>query len=588
MRLLHAPTLKFQEFFDESSFPPYAILSHTWAAGEEITLQDMSSPYLPTKKGYAKITETCRLALAHGLEYAWVDTCCIDKTSSAELTESINSMFRWYQKARICFVYLSDMHAASMSAKAELAQCAWFTRGWTLQVKAVYLSCYFNGIAYNDSQELLAPRKIQFYNSQWACIGIKGHFDKDLSSITGIPVMAIQGTMRVGNFSVAQRMSWASKRVTTREEDISYCLLGLFDVHMPLIYGEGTKAFFRLQEEISKRTNDMTLFAWVPTTSPSSRYCSVLASSPSDYAGSGNIVRGSSDQDSEYSLTNKGVKMTTHPVFEPLSPAEPGPWSDCKTYRSILLVGSVSSSTRLSPLCYDTRRHIGIYIEMLGPGVFVRETNPLLCDKSNGIFIWERTHTFHFLQAPGDELLLIKYRLQSRIRIPSFALDNIKMQRGYSLTYWDLRQRICYAPRSDHEVIVFSFKASLGGRELNFAVLFQFNNDSGGVIFRLIDKRTLSSRLLFLFCARDMDKPMRWPTIEDELPDIMKLSDRLRVDVDGVAFNITASTKWKTAVIGSQPITFPTLDIQVVELSDARAVVHGEHGMEVDDRIAMS
>jgi len=121
MRLFHARSLKFQDF-NESSLPPYAILSHTWDAPEEVTLQDMTSPYLPSKKGYAKITETCRLALGHSLEYVWIDTCCIDKTSSAELTESINSMFRWYQKARVCYVYLSDLHTTW--AGPDLAQCA--------------------------------------------------------------------------------------------------------------------------------------------------------------------------------------------------------------------------------------------------------------------------------------------------------------------------------------------------------------------------------------------------------------------------------------------------------------------------------
>jgi hypothetical protein len=138
MRLLHCQTLSFREFYDESSFPPYAILSHTWAAGEEVTLQEMLAPGASTKTGYAKIKETCRLALQLGLEFAWVDTCCIDKSSSAELTESINSMFRWYQKAQICFAYLSDLQPSATSGKDELDQldqCAWFTRGWTLQVR---------------------------------------------------------------------------------------------------------------------------------------------------------------------------------------------------------------------------------------------------------------------------------------------------------------------------------------------------------------------------------------------------------------------------------------------------------------------
>ncbi|KAH8912420.1 HET-domain-containing protein [Coniochaeta sp. PMI_546] len=235
-------SLKFQDF-NESSLPPYAILSHTWNSPQEVTLEDMTSPYLPSKKGYTKITETCRLALSQGLEYAWIDTCCIDKTSSAELTESINSMFRWYQKARVCYVYLSDLHTAS--AGPELARCAWFTRGWTLQ-------------------EMLAPSTLEFYNMSWTLIGTRAQLQSILSDITSIPVQAITGERPLRLFSTAQRMSWASKRVTTRTEDVAYCLLGLFDVQMPLIYGEGNKAFYRLQEEIIRRNIDLTLFAWIP------------------------------------------------------------------------------------------------------------------------------------------------------------------------------------------------------------------------------------------------------------------------------------------------------------------------------------
>ncbi|KAJ9129985.1 HET-domain-containing protein [Coniochaeta hoffmannii] len=233
MRLFHARSLKFQDF-NESSLPPYAILSHTWDAPEEVTLQDMTSPYLPSKKGYAKITETCRLALGHSLEYVWIDTCCIDKTSSAELTESINSMFRWYQKAR------------------------------TLQ-------------------EMLAPLDLQFYNSRWALIGTKEELGKELSKITRIPIEAITAARSLRSFSAAARMSWASERVTTREEDIAYCLLGLFDVHMPLVYGEGNKAFYRLQEEIIKKTFDPSLFAWQPDDETAQTYLSVLATSPADF-----------------------------------------------------------------------------------------------------------------------------------------------------------------------------------------------------------------------------------------------------------------------------------------------------------------
>ncbi|KAB5532530.1 heterokaryon incompatibility protein-domain-containing protein [Coniochaeta sp. 2T2.1] len=276
MRLLHTGTLKFQDFA-ESNLPPYAILSHTWDESEEVSLQDMVSPYQPSKRGYAKITETCRLARSQGLDYAWIDTCCIDKTSSAELTESINSMFRWYHKARVCFVYLSDLHTTV--AGPEMAQCAWFRRGWTLQ-------------------ELLAPSTLEFHDISWVMVGTKTQLEKEVSGITSIPCTA------------------ASQRVTTRTEDVVYCLLGLFDVHMPLIYGEGSRSFHRLQEEIARQASDLTLFSWVPAeTAPG--YCSMLASSPAEFQHCGNVVP-FGNHSTGFSITNKGVEITAYMLLEPM------------------------------------------------------------------------------------------------------------------------------------------------------------------------------------------------------------------------------------------------------------------------------
>jgi hypothetical protein len=142
MRLINAKTLRFQDFFG-GDMPPYAIPSHTWET-DEVTFQDMASPYLPPKSGYTKITETCRLALEMDIEHAWVDSCCIDKSSSAELTESINSMFQWYENAAVCYVYLADLHPGT-EFRDGIDRCRWTNRGWTLQ-------------------ELIAPRNVYFYD----------------------------------------------------------------------------------------------------------------------------------------------------------------------------------------------------------------------------------------------------------------------------------------------------------------------------------------------------------------------------------------------------------------------------------------
>ncbi|KAI1341951.1 HET-domain-containing protein [Xylariaceae sp. FL0016] len=241
MRLIDVDTFELREFL-EDSIPPYAILSHRWEE-EEVLFQDMQNIELAKKKrGFEKIHGCCEQAKAEGWSWVWVDTCCIDKTSSAELSEAINSMFRWYQSAMVCFAYLSDV-ASSDSEEYEYDQSQWFKRGWTLQ-------------------ELLAPHKVSFYSRSWICIGEKSSMSRYISKITGISRDVLENRQEISTVPVAIRMYWASERKTTRIEDMAYALLGIFDVNMPLLYGEGTKAFQRLQEYIWKETNDHTLLLW--------------------------------------------------------------------------------------------------------------------------------------------------------------------------------------------------------------------------------------------------------------------------------------------------------------------------------------
>ncbi|KAF2265643.1 HET-domain-containing protein, partial [Lojkania enalia] len=249
--------------------PTYAILSHTWGE-EEVTFRDMVNGSGNKKKGYKKIQFCGRQADRDGLEFFWVDTCCIDKSSSAELSESINSMFQWYKEAKICYVFLSDVQSRQHHSQfeKEFWQSRWFTRGWTLQ-------------------ELVAPRNVEFYNAQWEHIGSKLEHKLLISRITGIDIRVLEGA-DPAICNVAQRMSWASARNTTRVEDRAYSLLGLFHVNMPMIYGEKENAFIRLQEEIIKNSEDYSLFAWHDHeidkgSSLKSIYRGVLAYSPANF-----------------------------------------------------------------------------------------------------------------------------------------------------------------------------------------------------------------------------------------------------------------------------------------------------------------
>ncbi|KAH6997978.1 heterokaryon incompatibility protein-domain-containing protein [Ilyonectria sp. MPI-CAGE-AT-0026] len=255
MRLLNAHTLEV-EFFAGNDVPGYAILSHTWGK-EEVTLQDIqrcSQAEMMEHERYGKLRGSCEIATSFGLNYIWIDTCCIDKSSSAELSEAINSMFRWYAESAVCIAFLEDVNSTSAfdGTNSMFKQSRWFTRGWTLQ-------------------ELIAPSKVVFYSDDWTPLGTRDSLKKDIQEATRIPEEMLEVTSqskwsrdrKLRQLSIAERMNWAAKRETTRSEDIAYCLLGLFDIHMPLLYGEGQKnAFKRLQEEIIKSTDDESIYAW--------------------------------------------------------------------------------------------------------------------------------------------------------------------------------------------------------------------------------------------------------------------------------------------------------------------------------------
>jgi Heterokaryon incompatibility protein (HET) len=291
MRLLRSTTLQIEEFV-ENEVPPYAILSHTWGENEVLFKDIQSLTDAQRKAGYKKVANCCRQAALDGIDWVWIDTCCIDKGSSAELSEAINSMFRWYRQAKVCYAYLSDVHEDNANIEQKdgsFARSRWFTRGWTLQ-------------------ELIAPISLIFFNSSWIVIGRKCDLSQALSEITNIDYQSLCG-QPVSQVSVANRMSWASKRVTTRTEDMAYCLMGLFDVHMPLIYGEGNGAFRRLQEEIMKDSEDQSLFSWT-TFDESEQTTGLLAESPANFVGSRNVVPFQIPfREAPYAMTNRGIRI---------------------------------------------------------------------------------------------------------------------------------------------------------------------------------------------------------------------------------------------------------------------------------------
>lgn len=261
MWLLDTTTLDLVDRVDPDKH--YAILSHVWEV-EEVSFAELQEnrQRAERKKGFAKIWNCCQIARKRfGLSYAWIDTCCIDKRSSAELSEAINSMYKWYKNAYVCLVYLHDVRPRSDDGEAhghqlkEVKSSVWFTRGWTLQ-------------------ELLAPDVNVYLAADWSEIERTGRYSQDpdhnahklftasIADAAHIPENVVSGTS-ARQYCIAQRLSWASRRRTTRPEDIAYSLMGLFDVNMPIIYGEGgKKALQRLQHEVPATTRDRSIFAW--------------------------------------------------------------------------------------------------------------------------------------------------------------------------------------------------------------------------------------------------------------------------------------------------------------------------------------
>ncbi|KAI0767143.1 heterokaryon incompatibility protein-domain-containing protein, partial [Fomes fomentarius] len=240
----------------------YAILSHVWNKTTDLpeqTFQDLQELQRqcaalcsdPRDLACEKIRRCCELAERHGFKWVWIDTCCIDKSSSAELSEAINSMYQYYALARLCYAYLKDVEmpptypglAGRRRLPPQFHRSRWHTRGWTLQ-------------------ELIAPQVVLFLSQSWSILGSKADLAQELENITRVPAKVLTLEISPAVMSIAQRMSWVAGRETTRIEDEAYCLMGIFDINMPTLYGEGRRAFRRLQEEIMKRTSDTTIFAW--------------------------------------------------------------------------------------------------------------------------------------------------------------------------------------------------------------------------------------------------------------------------------------------------------------------------------------
>lgn len=231
MRLLRVDSLKFFDFHDDAT-PPYAIASHRWQE-EEVTFQEVRDEYNQTKKGYRKVRDFAKYVRdhVHGVQWLWIDTCCINKDSAAELSEAINLMFKWYRNAQVCLAWLPDVDV--VGDEHDFKKSEWFERGWTLQ-------------------ELLAPRTVVFFTRTWQVIGNKGAsssgysaspvgpaLEGEIAARTRIPEEILHDYTASKRVSVDAKFEWIDGRKTTRAEDMSYALYGVLNVTPGANYGEG-------------------------------------------------------------------------------------------------------------------------------------------------------------------------------------------------------------------------------------------------------------------------------------------------------------------------------------------------------------
>lgn len=458
MWLINTRTLGL-EFILKPETKPYVILSHTWE-DEEVTFQEMTNLQgVRKKKGFAKIKMTCKLARRHDppIEYAWVDTCCIDKKSSTELAEAINSMFAWYKKATVCFVFLSDFPPHEPVARdLDLPKCRWFTRGWTLQ-------------------ELIAPKMVDFYDSGWNFHGSKLERKYEIANITGVDVQILEDSSLLHTIPVGERMYWASRRQTSREEDMAYCLLGIFDVNMTMIYGEGEKAFIRLQEQIMKDSNDMTLFAWTSNDS-SQVYRGLLAQSASVFKACREIGR-SSDVNTinvDYALTNNGLRIET--CLGNLREPTAGSGKDYILDLSSWLGGS-----------YNRRQWIGIYLTKT-PNGFVRHLPGKLYFASRRTAIWAGKPAITYIrkEVTPEESKRLEAQLRLKIQVTfdlpsSLELDFLAAQPS---NLWDQHNQtfIVGVPNSCHGFLSVGFIDNVTGTRVHFVIICQLDVSKYGKV----------------------------------------------------------------------------------------------------------
>ncbi|KAF1962506.1 HET-domain-containing protein [Byssothecium circinans] len=515
LRLEDGGAISLVEYMTDS--PPYAILYHTWGAdNQEVTLKEMIDGTATDKIGYDKIRRCGEQAARDGLDYFWVDTCCIDKSSSAELSEAINSMFQYYQEAEVCYVYLADVEHEHWN-HAAFSNSRWFTRGWTLQ-------------------ELLAPQTVKFFEKNWAFLGHRLDLAKPLMRGTRISLDVLTGRQKLQDESIATRMSWAAHRQTKRPEDMAYCLLGIFQVNLPLIYGEGMRAFWRLQEEIIRNNNDLTIFAWDLSENRTMDFVGLFAPSPIAFAGSSGIDPFLDDY-AEYSVTNRGLRLSGDPpLLQSVGFEHDG--TDYAERLYLLYLGANALSVGQS---YLDRTGQGIFLRKISPGLFCRVGKRPLSGSCN--WDYSRTHGYKEIHVVIDPMPAIAKAYSAfrkdAIHIPPderFSIDMVIPER-----LWDSTDRIILLPKRQSwakysMVIAMRCSVKVDCTYEDLVVLCDCREESPEL--KVFKARLYPIEADFIFQWRHQELSLPWEELLSFAPRIAHIGVSVTVHADTLCFRL--------------------------------------------------
>ncbi|KAI3326790.1 heterokaryon incompatibility protein-domain-containing protein [Xylariaceae sp. AK1471] len=501
MRLIDVRTtfseskIAFKEI-QELNATKYLIVSHAWGWSnqtnnwgnpqEEIDFEVASMPFTEINRltSLNKIKSACRLAASRKIDYVWIDTCCIDQKNSTEVTEGINSMFEWYHKSELCAVYLADLHYENKDGPNELYErlkaCRWFERGWTLQ-------------------ELLAPTQVYFYDKNWTFIGTKKDLAVNIESITGIDRESVENPSSISLRSIAHKMAWASNRKTTKPEDRAYSLIGIFNVNIPMIYGEGVvRAFHRLQKEITMTTSELSVFGWEDERNR--EFYSMLADSPDVFA-SGRDLNGYIPEQ-HYNMTNKGIHMTYSLRKVPRKQG-----NRCY-FQWLLPIGYRSSTESSDP---DV---IGILLRKIDTQAFVRYNGNSLVrytEQEFRKFPRTQSQTFYVALSPDDYHWRVRQASLHAIFVPQST--TIEVFRVAPEATWDCERGLFFNHPHDDFVTGVSLRILLSDlpkdekRRLKVNVLFDRRKTPPACY--------IINQASFLSTLFHTGGRMRWDEIED-------------------------------------------------------------------------